>query len=136
MKDFLRNIVNSSDEDFSPSSTLFICNKWDVVPITDRDEVRKGIVYRLDQIYEGLRPEQIVYFSSTEVYYIIFFFDCDEYTDIREIIFNSLNWPPSNINIDVNLLTKGSDLLTYQENITTFKHGFKYIKDSKRFTIV
>jgi hypothetical protein len=31
--------VNSSDEDFSPSSTLFICNKWDVVPITDRDEV-------------------------------------------------------------------------------------------------
>jgi hypothetical protein len=36
----------------------------------------------------------------------------------------------------VNLLTKGSDLLTYQENITIFKHAFKYIKDSKRFTIV
>jgi hypothetical protein len=46
---------------------------------------------------------------------------------------NSLNWLPSNINI---LLTKGSDLLTYQENITIFKHAFKYIKDSKRFTIV
>ena len=45
-------------------------------------------------------------------------------------------WLPSNINIDVNLLTKGSDLLTYQENITIFKHGFNYIKDSKRFTIV
>jgi hypothetical protein len=28
----------------------------------------------------------------------------------------SLNWLPSNINIDVNLLTKGSDLSTYQEN--------------------
>jgi hypothetical protein len=40
------------------------------------------------------------------------------------------------VNIDVNLLTKGSDLLTYQENITIFKHAFKYIKDSKRFTIV
>jgi hypothetical protein len=36
-----------------------------------------------------------------------FFFDCDKYTDNREIIFNSLNWLPSNINIDVNLLTKG-----------------------------
>jgi hypothetical protein len=34
------------------------------------------------------------------------------------------------------LLTKGSDLLTYEENITIFKHAFKYIKDSKRFTIV
>ena len=41
-----------------------------------------------------------------------FFFDCDKHTDNREIIFNSLNWLPSNINIDVNLLTKGSDLLT------------------------
>ena len=47
------------------------------------------------------------------------FFHCDQYTDNREIIFNSLNWLPSNININVNLLTKGSDLLTYQENITT-----------------
>ena len=65
-----------------------------------------------------------------------FFFDCDKYTDNREIIFNSLNWLPSNINIDVNLLTKGSDLLTYEDNITIFKHAFKYIKDSKRFTIV
>jgi hypothetical protein len=44
-----------------------------------------------------------------------FFFDCDKYKDNGEIIFNSLN-----------LLTKGSDLLTYQENITIFKHAFKY----------
>ena len=27
-------------------------------------------------------------------------------------------------------------VLTYQENITIFKHAFRYIKDSKRFTIV
>ena len=54
----------------------------------------------------------------------------------REKIFSGLNWLPSNTNIDVNLLTKGSDLLTYQENITIFKHAFKYIKDSKKFTIV
>ena len=60
-----------------------------------------------------------------------FFFDCDKYTDNREKIFNSLNWLPSNINIDVNLLTKGSDLLTYQENITIFKHAFKYIRLQK-----
>jgi hypothetical protein len=40
-----------------------------------------------------------------------FFFDCDKYTDNREILFDSLNWLPSNINIDVKLLTKGSDFL-------------------------
>jgi hypothetical protein len=49
--------------------------------------------------------------------------DRTQYTDNREIIFNSLNWLPSNINIDVNLLTKGSDLLTYQENTTIFKQA-------------
>jgi hypothetical protein len=63
-----------------------------------------------------------------------FFFDCDKNTDNRKILFDSLNWLPSNINIDVKLLTKGSDFLTYQENTTIFRHAFKYIKDSKRFT--
>jgi ubiquinone biosynthesis protein COQ9 len=28
----------------------------------------------------------------------------------------------------------GSDFLTYQEHTTIFRHAFKYIKDSKRFT--
>ena len=60
-----------------------------------------------------------------------FFFDCDKYTVNREILLNSLNWLPSNINIDVNLLKQGSDFLIYQENTTIFI----YIKDSKRFTI-
>jgi len=35
----------------------------------------------------------------------------------------------SNIIVVVNLLTKGIDFITYQENITIFK----YIKDSKIF---
>jgi len=47
-----------------------------------------------------------------------FTFDCDNYTDNKEILFDSLNWLPSNIHVDVNLLTKGSDFLTYQEIIT------------------
>ena len=56
-----------------------------------------------------------------------------KYTDNREIL---VNWLPCNINIGVNLLPQGSNFLTYQENTTIFKHAFKYIKDSKRFTIV
>jgi hypothetical protein len=54
----------------------------------------------------------------------LFVFDCDKYRDNREILFNSLNWLPSNINIDANLLTKGSDFLTHQENKTIFKTCF------------
>jgi hypothetical protein len=60
-----------------------------------------------------------------------FFFDCDKYTDNREIIVNSLNWLPSNIDIDVNLLTKGSDLLTYQENISIFNTLLNILKTPK-----
>jgi hypothetical protein len=59
------------------------------------------------------------------------FFDCDKYTDNREIIVNSLNWLPSNIDIDVNLLTKGSDLLTYQENISIFNTLLNILKTPK-----
>jgi hypothetical protein len=47
-----------------------------------------------------------------------------KYTDNSGILFNSLNWLPSNINIDVNLPTKGSDLLTHQENTIIFRHAF------------
>ena len=88
-----------------------------------------------------MHPSWITIYVKVKFYQMLpvtshFFFDCDKYTDNREILFKSLNWLPSNINIDVNLLTKGSDLLAYQENITIFKHAFKYIKDSKRFTIV
>jgi hypothetical protein len=57
-----------------------------------------------------------------------FFFDYDKYTDYSEILFNSLNWLSFNINVGVNLVTKGNDFLTYQENITIFKHGFNILR--------
>jgi hypothetical protein len=59
--------VNSSVDDFNPATTLFVCNKWDVVPIKDRDDIKRAVYYRLEQIYQGLRPEQIFYFSTMEV---------------------------------------------------------------------
>ena len=65
-----------------------------------------------------------------------FFFDCDRCTNNRGIVFTSLNWLPSNLTIDVNILTKGIDFLTCQEETIIFRHAFKYIKDSNRFTIV
>jgi hypothetical protein len=58
-------------------------------------------------------------------------FDCNHF-----LVSNSTRLDKGNnnilINVDVNLLTKGSDTLTYQENKTIFKHVFKYIEDSKK----
>jgi hypothetical protein len=44
-----------------------------------------------------------------------------------------LNWVQT---IDLNLLTCGSDDLTYEENINIFKHVFNFIKSSERFLVV
>ena len=55
------------------------------------------------------------------------------YTEIRLIMMINLNWAQT---IDLNLLTCGSDYLTYEENINIFKHVFSFIKSSERFLVV
>ena len=63
----------------------------------------------------------------------IIFFTCPNYTEIRLIMMNNLNWVQTS---DLNLLTCGSDDLTYEENINIIKHVFNFIKSSKRFLVV
>ena len=55
------------------------------------------------------------------------------YTEIRLIMMNNLNWVQTS---DLNLLTCGSDDLTYEESINIIKHVFNFIKSSKRFLVV
>ena len=55
----------------------------------------------------------------------LFFFTCPNYTEIRLTMMKILNWVQT---IDLNLLTYGSDDLTYKENINIFKHVFNFIK--------
>jgi hypothetical protein len=45
---------------------------------------------------------------------------------------NNLNWVQTS-DLNLNLLTRGSDDLTYEENINIIKHVFNFIKSSKRF---
>ena len=71
------------------------------------------------------------YYSSEEHY----FFTCPNYTEIRRIMMNNLNWVQTS-DLNLNLLTRGSDDLTYEENINIIKHVFNFIKSSKRFLVV
>ncbi|XP_069141272.1 tyrosine-protein kinase Fer-like [Argopecten irradians] len=66
LRDFLRMVVNAADEDFNPSSTMFIGNKWDQVPDRDKVEVQQGIFTKLELCYPGIRSDQIYYISVTE----------------------------------------------------------------------
>jgi hypothetical protein len=47
-----------------------------------------------------------------------YFFTCPNYAEIRLTMMNNLNWVQT---IDLNLLTYGSDVLTYEENINIFQ---------------
>ena len=62
-----------------------------------------------------------------------YFFTCSNYAEIRLTLMNNLNWVQI---IDLNLLTCGSDILTYEENINILKHIFNFIKYSERFLVV
>jgi hypothetical protein len=53
----------------------------------------------------------------------IIFVTCPNYTEIRRIMMNNLNWVQTS---DLNLLTCGSDDLTYEENINIIKHVFNF----------
>ena len=64
-----------------------------------------------------------------------YFFTCPNYTEIRRIMMNNLNWVQTS-DLNLNLLTRGSDDLTYEENINIIKHVFNFIKSSKRFLVV
>ena len=62
-----------------------------------------------------------------------YFFTCPNYAEIRRIMMNkSLVCTQFNLN----LLTRGSVDLTYEENINIIKHVNNFIKSSKTFLVV
>ena len=50
-----------------PRSALFVANKWDTVPIEDRDEIKKEIYSKLQDIWTGIDESQIFFLSASEV---------------------------------------------------------------------
>jgi hypothetical protein len=53
-------------------------------------------------------------------------FTCPNYTEIRRIMMNNLNWVQTS-DLNLNLLTRGSVDLTYEENINIIKHVLQFI---------
>ena len=50
---------------FDPRTALFVCNRWDKVPVPERDEVREHIVHRLNECWPRFDPnKQLVMMDS------------------------------------------------------------------------
>ncbi|XP_033739946.1 tyrosine-protein kinase Fer-like isoform X2 [Pecten maximus] len=66
LKDFLRLVTTSVDEDFNPRATMFVCNKWDTVPESDQGDVYKNTIAQLKRCYPTVRLDQIFRLSTSE----------------------------------------------------------------------
>ena len=64
-----------------------------------------------------------------------FFFECRLYTDLRITLLNKLNWLPDDCNLDLNLLTCGSNLISNEQNEYVFRCVYEYIKKTERFLL-
>ena len=65
-----------------------------------------------------------------------YFLECSKYANIRNRLFQNLQWLPIYCPVNLELLTFGNSLLTNEQNELVFKHVFEYIKGSERFPIV
>ena len=57
-----------------------------------------------------------------------FFFFCKIYSLLRNDVLQSLSWVPFNIDLNLNLITKGSDNLILDEDIHVFRNAYKFIR--------
>ena len=60
-----------------------------------------------------------------------FLISCKKYTVLRNELMHTINYP---VTIDLNLLLKGSDTLSVDQNIDIFIKVQNFILKSKRFT--
>lgn len=52
---------------FNPSSAIFVCNKWDQVPLAERSLVRQDTLNKLKKCWPGLNENQVYYLSTKQV---------------------------------------------------------------------
>ncbi|KAL3851674.1 hypothetical protein ACJMK2_015401 [Sinanodonta woodiana] len=74
LQTLLRQVVNSAGvEGFSPESTMFVVNRWDQIGEQDKEILSREIWNKLQDVYPGLKEDQLFYVSITEAHKAILF---------------------------------------------------------------
>jgi hypothetical protein len=69
----MRLVTNSAGEEgYNAESTMFVCNRWDMVPDKDKEAVKRDTCEKLSRFYTDLKRSQVHYMSMLEVVYISF----------------------------------------------------------------
>ncbi|KAK3101580.1 hypothetical protein FSP39_004599 [Pinctada imbricata] len=66
LKDFLRTVINMSEEDFYTDTTMFVCNKWETVPDRYKDDVRGDTLKKLQKFFRNLTEDHLFFMSVDE----------------------------------------------------------------------
>ncbi|XP_045166452.2 uncharacterized protein LOC123529922 [Mercenaria mercenaria] len=67
LQNFMRLVTNSAGEEgFDSESTMFVCNRWDMVPEKDREAVKRDTFEKLSRYYSHLKRSQVHYMSMLE----------------------------------------------------------------------
>ena len=57
----------NSCEEFSPETSLFIGNKWENIPESDKADVQEDIFKKLSKVYPGVKQRQVHFMSVSQV---------------------------------------------------------------------
>ena len=60
---------NAGEEGFNSDSTMFVCNRWDMVPESDKEAVKRDTQQKLTRFYTNLKQSQVHFMSMLEVIY-------------------------------------------------------------------
>ena len=64
----MRLVINSAGEEgFNSEATLFVCNRWEMIPEKDRDAVKHDTFEKLSRYYTDIRKSQVHFMSVYEV---------------------------------------------------------------------
>ncbi|CAG2211962.1 unnamed protein product [Mytilus edulis] len=62
--------VMTENKYYKQDCTLFVCNKWDQVPIDERDSVREDALKKLKKVWIGFQPSHLYTLSTKEALWI------------------------------------------------------------------
>ncbi|KAH3892636.1 uncharacterized protein LOC127858136 [Dreissena polymorpha] len=67
LQTFMRMVVNAAGaEGYNSESTMVVCNRWDMVPGSDREAVKQDTFEKLSRFFTDLKQSQIHYMSIME----------------------------------------------------------------------
>lgn len=69
LQDLLAELTRREEEGgyaFDPRSAIFVCNKWDLVPPEEADQVKRDTFDKLRKCWKGIDERQVIFMSTTK----------------------------------------------------------------------